>query len=59
MSVQPIVKMGNKQLATPSVAVTAFNTSELNKLIEDMQDTMCQMGGVGIAARVSARKIAS
>jgi len=51
--------MGNKQLATPSVAVTAFNTSELNKLIEDMQDTMCQMGGVGIAARVSARKIAS
>lgn len=49
MAIRPIVKMGNKQLATPSIAVERFGTAELSKLVTDMQDTMLHAGGIGIA----------
>lgn len=50
MAVRPVVKMGNKQLATPSAAVEEFNTPALHALIKDMQETMAHVGGIGIAA---------
>src|SRR3990167_1280030 len=50
MSIKSIVKLGNKQLATPSIPVIAFSTPQLRALIQDMQDTMKEKGGVGIAA---------
>jgi peptide deformylase len=48
MPVKPIVKMGNAQLATPSLPVTDF--AALPELLADMRDTMMALGGVGIAA---------
>lgn len=50
MAVRPVVKMGNRQLATASIAVTEFATPTLHALVTDMQDTMIQTGGIGIAA---------
>lgn len=50
MAVQPVVKMGNQQLASPSVAVTDFTEMSLEQIIADMHDTMQAKGGVGIAA---------
>lgn len=50
MSIQSVVKMGNVQLGTPSLAVTEFNTVELAALIQNMKDTMAIEKGVGIAA---------
>ncbi|HLB56529.1 MAG TPA: peptide deformylase [Coxiellaceae bacterium] len=50
MSIKSIVKLGNKQLATPSMPVTVFSTLQLHALIQDMQDTLKEKGGVGIAA---------
>ncbi len=50
MAVRPVVKMGNAQLATPSLAVTAFGSPELHALLEDMKDTMEATNGIGIAA---------
>ncbi len=50
MSIKPIVKLGNQQLATPSIAVTDFSDFALRELINNMQDTLKEKGGVGIAA---------
>lgn len=50
MAVKPVVKLGNVQLATPSLPVTDFKDPQLIKLIEDMQDTRNEKKGVGIAA---------
>jgi peptide deformylase len=50
MTIQSVVKMGNTQLATASLPVESFSTPELRELIQDMQDTMNEKGGVGIAA---------
>jgi peptide deformylase len=50
MAVQPIVRMGSAQLATPSLPVKRFATPELRALLKDMEDTMQEKGGVGIAA---------
>jgi peptide deformylase len=50
MAFKPVVKMGNKQLATPSLVVTEFRTKELAELLDNMLDTMKAKGGVGIAA---------
>ena len=50
MSIQSVVKMGNQQLAAPSLAVTDFSNAELKNIIVDMRDTMKAKGGVGIAA---------
>jgi peptide deformylase len=50
MSIKPVIKMGNQKLATVSLPVKNFSDGELKELIIDMQDTMKEKGGVGIAA---------
>lgn len=50
MSVQSVVKMGNKQLATPSIDVVDFSDKLLIATLNDMRDTMEEEDGVGIAA---------
>jgi len=50
MAIRPVVKMGNAQLATPSLPVKQFATNALRSLLVDMQDTMKEKGGIGIAA---------
>jgi len=52
MSIKHIVKMGNQQLATPSLAIKdpTKPDADIQYLIKDMQDTMLELGGVGIAA---------
>lgn len=55
MSIVPVVKMGNKNLATPSEPLLNFPTQGLAypgliELLQNMMDTMKERGGVGIAA---------
>lgn len=52
MPTKSVVKMGNRQLATPSMPVVDLDKSypALLSLAEDMKDTMEEEGGVGIAA---------
>jgi len=50
MTIKAVVKMGNRQLATPSLAVTDFSDPTLAVIINDMRDTMLEEDGVGIAA---------
>lgn len=50
MSVREILKMGDPRLLRKSEPVTKFGTSELDKLIEDMFDTMYAANGAGLAA---------
>ncbi len=45
-----IVKYGNPVLENPAETVTEFDTPELNKLIEDMFESMYAAKGVGLAA---------
>lgn len=50
MPIKTVVKMGNQQLAQPSMAVTDFSNPMLKTIIADMYDTMLETKGVGIAA---------
>ena len=52
MTIKSVVKMGNKQLATPSEAIIDVSGSlpDILTLVQDMKDTMLERGGVGIAA---------
>ena len=50
MSIKPVIKMGNEKLFTHSLPVTNFSNGELKELINNMQDTMKEKGGIGIAA---------
>ena len=52
MSIKRVVKMGNPQLASPSLLVDnpTVQSTFLDQLIVDMLDTMHEKGGVGIAA---------
>src|SRR6201987_4968183 len=47
--IYPIVKSGNPGLEKPAVPVTAFD-EELQKLVEDMFESMYAAHGVGLAA---------
>jgi peptide deformylase len=47
--VYPIVKYGDPVLETPAATVTEFDTPELNKLLEDMFESMYAAKGVGLA----------
>ena len=47
--IYPIVKYGNPVLEKPAVPVTAFD-EELQKLVEDMFESMYAAHGVGLAA---------
>jgi peptide deformylase len=52
MTIRPVVKMGNKQLASPSDIVNLEQLSHptILNLVQDMQDTMSEGHGVGLAA---------
>jgi peptide deformylase len=48
--IYPIVKYGQPVLEREAEAITAFDTPELHKLIEDMFESMYAARGVGLAA---------
>ena len=48
--IYPIVKFGDPVLEKPAETVHEFDTPELNKLIEDMFESMYAAKGVGLAA---------
>lgn len=50
MAVRPVLKMGDPRLWQIAQPVPAFATPELYALIADMEETMQQMEGVGLAA---------
>lgn len=50
MAVRPVLKMGDPLLFDEAKPVTQFNTPELDRLIEDMLDTMRAASGAGLAA---------
>jgi peptide deformylase len=50
MSVYPIVKLGDPVLERPTETIREFDTAELNRLIEDMFESMYAAKGVGLAA---------
>jgi len=50
MAIKSVVKMGNEQLATPSLPIIHFSDDVLKGVVNDMKETMNEQGGVGIAA---------
>ncbi|MFM9912419.1 MAG: peptide deformylase [Methylophilaceae bacterium] len=50
MSIRSVLKMGEPLLLEKAAPITAFNTPELNALIQDMRDTMAALSGAGLAA---------
>jgi peptide deformylase len=50
MAVQKVIKMGHPLLFQRANEVGDFNTPELDKLIIDMEDTMDELNGAGLAA---------
>ncbi len=50
MTIKVVVKMGNQQLATPSLFVEDILSVNIRAIVKDMRDTMLDEGGVGIAA---------
>lgn len=50
MAVKNVLRMGHPLLLQKAQPVTAFNTSALDALIEDMFDTMAERNGAGLAA---------
>jgi peptide deformylase len=50
MAVRPILRMGDPRLLQISLPVLGFGTPELHALIADMEDTMREAHGAGLAA---------
>lgn len=50
MAVRPVLKMGDSLLFEEAKPVTQFDTPELDRLVEDMFDTMREESGAGLAA---------
>lgn len=50
MNVHPILKMGDARLLRVARPVEAFDTSELHRLVADMEATMAAANGAGLAA---------
>jgi peptide deformylase len=48
--IYPIVKYGEPVLELPAETITEFDTPELNKLLDDMFESMYAARGVGLAA---------
>ena len=48
--IRNVLRMGDPRLLQPSLPVTAFGTSELSELLEDLRDTMAAQSGAGLAA---------
>jgi peptide deformylase len=50
MAVKPVLRMGDPRLLEPSRPIERFDTPELHALIADMDDTMKELNGAGLAA---------
>lgn len=50
MTVRSVLRMGEPLLLQKASEVNAFDTAELHALIKDMEDTMADMHGAGLAA---------
>jgi peptide deformylase len=50
MAIREVLKMGDPRLLAVSEPVAAFGTPELADLLADMQDTMRDLNGAGLAA---------
>jgi peptide deformylase len=50
LAIKTVLRMGEPLLLQQALPVEAFDTPELHALIQDMQDTMTDMNGAGIAA---------
>lgn len=50
MAIKTVLRMGDPVLLHKAAPVVQFNTPELHALIEDLEDTMLDMNGAGIAA---------
>jgi len=50
MTVRTVLKMGDPRLLQISRPVENFNTPELAELLQDMEDTMAELDGAGLAA---------
>lgn len=50
MAIKQVLRMGEPLLLQKAKTVSQFNTPELHALIRDMEDTMLDMNGAGIAA---------
>jgi peptide deformylase len=50
MSIREILKMGDPRLLRVAQPIRQFNTPELHALLQDMQDTMQEANGAGLAA---------
>lgn len=50
MAVRTVLRMGEPCLLAKAEPVTAFDTPILHQLIKDLEDTMQEMNGAGIAA---------
>jgi peptide deformylase len=50
MAIREVLKMGDPRLLAVAEPVRAFGTSELESLLCDMQDTMRDLNGAGLAA---------
>src|SRR4051812_12842388 len=48
--IRPVLRMGDPRLLLVSRPVEKFDTPELHALIADMQDTMADLNGAGLAA---------
>jgi peptide deformylase len=50
MAIREVLKMGDPRLLAVSEPVAAFGSPELTNLLADMQDTMRDLNGAGLAA---------
>jgi peptide deformylase len=50
MAIRTVIKMGHPCLLAIAEPVTNFDTPELHALVQDLEDTMKEMDGAGIAA---------
>jgi peptide deformylase len=50
LAIKTVLRMGEPLLLEKAQPITQFDTPELHALITDMQDTMTDMNGAGIAA---------
>ena len=50
MAIKTVLRMGDPVLLLKAAPVEAFNTPQLHALITDLEDTMLDMNGAGIAA---------
>lgn len=50
MAIKPVLRMGDPRLLQVSEKVMKFDTPQLHALLEDMQDTMNDLNGAGLAA---------